>query len=171
MELPKCEEMLVIAYGAALHGVDLCRSGEWKKGLSVLNEAAQGELQDRRVRALTYSYLGYGLARFRKQRMQGLKLCREAARLELCEPEVLLNLVRTQLMVEDRGGAVRAVKRGLGLHPDHPVLVHYRRQLGIRRRPVMPFLHRSNLLNRMLGRLRAGTLKVLGREETSEHGG
>lgn len=146
-------------YGSALHGVDLCRSGEWKEGLSVLGQATQGNLQDRQVRALALSYLGYGIARFQRQKKQGLRLCREAARLELCEPEVLLNLIRIQLMVGDRRGAVRMVQRGLGLHPDHPVLIHYRRQLGIRRRPVIPFLSRSNFLNQLLGRVRAGFLK------------
>jgi len=161
----------VIAYGTAMHGVDLCRSGEWKKGLSVLTEAAQGSLQDRRTRALTYSYLGYGLARFEKQKAQGLKLCREAARLELCEPEVLLNLVRIQLMMEDRGGAVKVVERGLGLHPNHPVLIHYRRLLGIRRRPVVPFLGRANIVNRMLGMLRYGVLKAFGRETATGNSG
>ena len=146
-------------YGTALHGVDLCRSGEWKQGLTVLGEAVQTQLPDRRVRALTYSYLGYGMARFQKQKREGLKLCQEAARMELCEPEVLLNLVRIQLMVDDRRGAVRSVERGLKLHPDHPVLIHYRRQMGIRRRPVVPFLGRGNIFNRILGRLRAGFLK------------
>jgi hypothetical protein len=158
----------VVTYGTALHGVDLCRSGEWKQGLIVLGEAAQTQLLDRRVRALTYSYLGYGLARFQKQKREGLKLCREAARMELCEPEVLLNLVRIQLLVDDRRGAVRSVERGLKLHPDHPVLIHYRRQMGIRRRPVVPFLGRSNLFNRILGQLRAGMLKASGRSPATE---
>jgi Flp pilus assembly protein TadD len=141
--------------GSALAGVELCREGEWQQGLEVLGRVVEGNLEDRRLRALSLSYLGYGLARFQQRKKEGLALCEEAVRLELCEPEVLLNLVRIQLLTNDRRGAVRTVQRGLELHPDHPVLVHYCRQFGIRQRPVLPFLHRANALNRFFGALRS----------------
>ena len=138
----------------ANRGVELCRAGEWQKGLILLAEVPNSELSDRRLRALSYSYLGYGIAKFQRQARQGIKLCEQAVSIELCEPEVFLNLVRTRVMINDRRGAVAAVKRGLQYHPEHPVLTEYLRKLGIRRQPVLPFLSRGNLLNRILGQLR-----------------
>ena len=149
----------------ASRGVELCREGEWKQGLNLLAEVPSSELPDRRLRALSYSYLGYGLAKFQKQRRQGVKLCEQAVSIELCEPEVFLNLVRIRVMINDRRGAVAAVKRGLQYHPEHPVLLEYQRKLGIRRQPVLPFLSRDNLFNRILGKMRFQLSGLLGRRE------
>ncbi len=138
----------------AHRGVELCRAGEWKQGLLLLAEVPSSELPDRRLRALSYSYLGYGLAKFQKRAREGVKLCEQAVNIEFCEPEVFLNLVRTRVMTRDRRGAVAAVKRGLQYHPEHPVLTEYQRKLGVRRDPVLPFLSRNSLPNRILGQLR-----------------
>ncbi|MCB1036292.1 MAG: hypothetical protein KDD47_20880 [Acidobacteria bacterium] len=138
----------------AKRGVELCREGEWQQGLNLLVEVPKSDLVDRRLRALSYSYLGYGMAKFHKQHRQGLKLCEQAVQIELCEAEVFLNLVRIRVMLNDRRGAVSAVRLGLQYHPGHPVLAEYRRTLGLRKRPVIPFLSRSNVLNRILGQIR-----------------
>ncbi len=153
--------------GSALAGVELCRDGEWQQGLEVLGQAVLGPLEDRRIRALSLSFLGYGLARFQQRKGEGLRMCREALQLELCEPEVALNLVRIQLLVDDRRGAVRTVRRGLEVHPDHPILIQYSRQLGFRQKPVLGFLSRDNLLNRVLGRVRSSFRKTLDRASPS----
>lgn len=139
---------------SASRGVELCRAGEWDQGLLLLSEVPGSDLVDRSLRALAFSYLGYGMAKFHKQRREGVKLCEQAASIELCEPEVFLNLVRIRVMIHDRRGAVAAVHRGLQYHPEHPVLSEYRRKLGLRRDPVIPFLSRGSLLNRILGQIR-----------------
>lgn len=149
----------------ANRGVELCREGEWKQGLNLLAEVPSSELPDRRLRALSYSYLGYGMAKFQKQRRQGIKLCEQAVSIEFCEPEVFLNLVRIRVMINDRRGAVAAVKRGLQYHPEHPILTEYLRKLGVRRPPVIPFLSRGNLLNRVLGQMRFQLSNLFGRQE------
>jgi hypothetical protein len=43
----------------------------------------------------------------------------------------------------------------LSLQDDHPGLVRAVRRLGVRQRPVLPFLARGNALNVFLGKIRA----------------
>jgi tetratricopeptide (TPR) repeat protein len=134
--------------------IDRCRRGAWKDGLAVLARIAEEEKRTGALPALVYSYLGYGIA-LRQQRVQeGLKLCQHAVRLEFYQAENYLNLARTQLLAGRRRAAVRAVGEGLRIEPDNPQLLELQRELGVRKRPVLPFLARDNPFNSLLGRLR-----------------
>lgn len=135
-------------------GLERCRNGEWKDGLVdlawLIEHGSRGE-----VPSLCYSYLGYGLAHRRGEVKKGLRLCRHAIKLEFFQPENYLNLARTALLVDRyRHQAVTAVLDGLEIDPDHPELLELQKQLGARRPPVLRFLSRRNLLNRILGRIR-----------------
>ncbi len=61
---------------------------------------------------------------------------------------------RAHLALNQREWAVRAIGRGLELWPEDPRLLAAREAMGTRRAPVIPFLARSNPLNRVLGQLR-----------------
>lgn len=131
--------------------IDLCRRGQWERGTDVLARlGADGEA----LGGLGYSYLGYGVASTRRQVADGRRLCRHAVRLEFYQPEAFLNLARTEVLAADRESAIDALERGLALDPDHPQLLALCKQLGRRRPPVLRFLSRRNLVNRLLGRLR-----------------
>jgi tetratricopeptide (TPR) repeat protein len=139
---------------AIREAIDRCRRGGWKDGLALLARIAEQEERPGALPALVYSYLGYGIA-LRQQRIQeGLKLCQHAVRLEFYQAENYLNLARTQLLAGRRRAAVRAVLEGLRIEPDNPQLLELQRDLGVRRRPVLPFLARDNPFNSLLGRLR-----------------
>jgi Flp pilus assembly protein TadD len=84
----------------------------------------------------------------------GVVLSEQALRASGPDPEMLLNSARLHLALRQRERAVRAVARGLELWPDDARLRAARDALGTRRAPVLPFLSRSNPLNRLLGRLR-----------------
>jgi tetratricopeptide (TPR) repeat protein len=134
--------------------IDRCRRGGWKDGLATLARVAEQEERPGALPALVYSYLGYGIA-LRQQRIQeGLKLCQHAVRLEFYQAENYLNLARTQVLAGRRRAAVRAVAEGLRIEPDNPQLLDLRRELGVRKPPVLPFLARDNPFNSLLGRLR-----------------
>jgi hypothetical protein len=49
---------------------------------------------------------------------------------------------------------LRYLKRGLMVDPRDAALLLEWRRLGVRRRPVLPFLPRRHLVNRVLGRVR-----------------
>ena len=85
---------------------------------------------------------------------EGLKLCEHAVRIQFYEPDNHLNSARVHLLARNRRAAVEAIGRGLKLDPHHAALRGLRQEIGIRKRPVLPFLSRNNPLNRLLGRMR-----------------
>ncbi|HYL05456.1 MAG TPA: hypothetical protein VE075_05420 [Thermoanaerobaculia bacterium] len=134
--------------------IERCRRGGWKDGLPALAHIAEQDQRPGALPALVYSYLGYGIA-LRQQRLaEGIRLCQHAVKLEFYQAENYLNLARTQLLAGHRRAAVRAVADGLKVEPDSAPLLELRRELGVRRRPPLPFLSRGNPLNLLLGRIR-----------------
>ena len=81
-----------------------------------------------------------------------MRLCRHAIALEFYQPENYVNLARTCMLSDRyRRDAFEAVREGLEVDSDHPELLELHRELGKRRRPVIPFLSRGNILNRLGG--------------------
>lgn len=109
-------------------------------------------LRPREPRAM--SWYGVTLVLVEKNITLGVSLCEAGLRPRPDNPELLLNLARVHLALRQRERAARALTRGLAACPDHPALLAAREALGTRRPPVIPFLSRDNLLNRVLGRLR-----------------
>jgi hypothetical protein len=54
-----------------------------------------------------------------------------------------------------RKDAHQAFMRGLSIQADHQGIIRALKDMGVRRRPVIPFLSRDNPLNVYLGRVRA----------------
>ena len=140
--------------GAVAEGVELCRRGQWKRGVEILRQVAADEERTGELPGLFYSYLGFGVARFDHRLREGVALCRHAVKHEFYQPENYLNLARTYMLADDRKHAVRAIHEGLKIDPEHQGLRTLRSDLGVRRRPVLPFLSRDHALNRLFGRLR-----------------
>lgn len=134
-------------------GVDLCREGDWERGLSYLGRIAEGDRASG-LPGVFYSYLGYGIALRQKRVQEGLKLCRHAVKVQFYEPENYVNLTRTLLLAGERPAAVRAVLDGLKVDRNNDQLLALHRELGIRQLPVLPFLSRANPLNQLLGKVR-----------------
>ena len=134
--------------------IDRCRRGGWREGLPALAHIAEQETRPGALPALVYSYLGYGIALRQQRFSDGLKLCQHAVKMEFYQAENYLNLARTQVLAGHRRGAVRAVTDGLKVEPDNPQLLEVQHELGLRRRPVLSFLSRSNPINSLLGRIR-----------------
>lgn len=99
-------------------------------------------------------YASYcGLSRVLSGDNTGLELCREAARSEIHDGDVFLNLARAEWFCQNRKNTVVALKKGLQVDNRHPGLRQMREQLGIRQRSPLPFLPRSHPLNHALGKL------------------
>lgn len=137
----------------AHRGVSLCRRGSWGEGLDLLGLVAASK-RPVELPGTFYSYLGHGLARESKLYLEGLSLCEYGMKVGVCEPENYLNMAKTLLLMNQRRKALGILNRGLALSPDHSSLVETRISLGVRRSPVVSFLGRSNLINRLLGRVR-----------------
>lgn len=140
----------------AAKGLALCRGGDWDKGLQLLGAAAEGRATGTELAGVVYSTLGYGIARYQRRIKDGLKLCEHAVKIQYYEPENHLNLARVLLLTSNRKAAVGSIARGLKLDPNHRGLKELRVEIGVRARPLIPFLSRRNLLNQLLGKLRYG---------------
>ena len=135
-------------------GIESCRRGDWTEGLRNLGRiAAMGE-EAGTLPGIFYSYLGYGIARKERRIQEGLKLCQQSIEVEFFQAENYLNLARTYLLAKNRKGAVQAVRAGLKVDRTNRELLSLYREMGIRGRPVVPFLSRDNILNQILGRIR-----------------
>jgi len=149
-------------------GIDLCRQGDWQQGLVDLAWLVKGK-QAKNLPGLCYSYLGYGLAHSQKQVEKGRKYCLHGVKIEWFNPENYYNLARTCLLSERyRLEAVGAVTDGLKVDPEHAGLLALNRELGPRRPPVLGFLSRGNVLNRILGALRHQLMKPMGKKKDAE---
>lgn len=142
----------VEAYAAK--GLQLCREGDWDRGLQLLSAAAEAK-GAKELPGVVYAYLGYGVAKHQRRAKDGLKLCEHAVKVQYYQPENHLQLARVQLLMGDRKAAVGSIARGLKLDPNHRELKELRFDIGVRKRPVLPFLDRKNPLNVLLGQLRA----------------
>ena len=143
--------------------VAACRRGDWTTGLEHLETlAAQHTGQPGNLPGRYYSYLGYGGARqekaaSKKQQAidQGIKLCRYSVKVEFFQTDNWWNLCRVYLLGNRRRAAYKALDKGLEIDPQCPELLELRKkEFGERRPQVLPFLSRSNILNRILGHLR-----------------
>ncbi len=104
--------------------------------------------------ARAMSWYGVTLVLVERNSNLGVLYCDQALRAEGPTVELLLNQARVALALGQRERAVRAVTRGLERWPDDEGLRLAKETMGWRREPVIPFLPRSNPLNRWLGKLR-----------------
>lgn len=135
------------------------RNGRQKAAYSVLREAVALYPRD----PLLLSYYGCLQALVDKKHLSGAETCRKAIALfqakasfgedVLFYPVLYLNLGRVYLSGGKKRYAIDAFNRGLKYDSSHPDLKSELRRLGIRKRPPVPFLSRSNPINKYIGLL------------------
>ena len=105
------------------------------------------------VSPLYRSYLGMSMALVKGKHREGREVCEKAARQEFFNAEVWVNLGRVEMEWGRKKQARAAFARALRLAPTKRIQ-RYLEILGMRQKPVLPFLRRSHRLNVFLGRLR-----------------
>ena len=100
------------------------------------------------------SYFGLALALVRKEYRPAIDLCRRAIDLEFYNGDHYANLARVYLAAGNRKKAIETAENGLKLVHDHDYLSSVRKSLGVRARPAVPFLDRTNPINVSLGQAR-----------------
>jgi len=149
-------------------GQELLRAGLEMAALEHFTNAHRAQPEDARLR----SYYGWAVATIDHRVERGLTLCREALRAEAGSAEIYLNLSRVLMGQGRKAEGIRYLKRGLMVDPRDIGLIQEWRRLGMRRAPVLRFLPRRHLCNRVLGRLRGRFVRdfVSTRELTLELG-
>lgn len=99
---------------------------------------------------LCASYYAYCMAKERGHVTKGVALCREALTQEPGNPVHYLNLARIHLLGPNKEDALKVLREGIQHAPD-PELAALLAVVGVRKPPVMSFLHRDNPINKFLG--------------------
>ena len=100
------------------------------------------------------SFFGLAIALMRRQIKPAIDLCRRAIDLEFYNGDHYANLARVYVAADNRKKALETLEEGLKVAPEHDYLRSVRRSLGIRARPSVPFLDRTNPINVSLGQAR-----------------
>jgi tetratricopeptide (TPR) repeat protein len=99
-----------------------------------------------------FSYLAFCLAKERGQYKKAVALCRESISSDPDNQAHYLNLGRIYLLMGNKPDAILVLREGLS-RGNSPELSEQLEKLGARRRPVIPFLKRSNPVNKFIGML------------------
>jgi len=135
---------------------------EFKQGLTALRKGLPQSAAGHLRKALEHddanpfylSYYGLALARMGRQLAEAEDSCLAALRIKRTQAHLYLNLAEVYLRFGQREYALCTLYNGLQHTQWHTRLVRALETLGIRRPPVLSFLHREHFLNRQLGKLR-----------------
>lgn len=138
-------------------GIRLVRAGDYTNGLAILSEA-YAKTGEKSPDGL--SYYGLCIALVQKKYKPAVELCKKAIEMQFYRAEHYNNLSRVYLTTDHRTKAIETVERGLKVNPEDQGLLKLRKEIGVRARPPIPFLSRSNPLNQFLGRARHAKKKA-----------
>jgi tetratricopeptide (TPR) repeat protein len=134
----------------------LIRKNGQKEALELLIEA----LEHYPKNPTLLSYRGYLGALVNKKYSEGIKICRQSFKIlndqmSLIEgfflPVLYLNLGRTYLIANKKKEAYFSFQKGLEIDKKNEDIFKELNKLGLRRKPFLPFLKRSNPLNKYIG--------------------
>ena len=129
-------------------GIKECDRGNMLRALMYLEEASRKERTP-----LLNSYLAYCLARVHKSYREAIKLGIAAVNEQ---PENLVlyrNLAKVYILAGQRSNSLKVLRQATKRGRDEQIM-RLIKKLGIRKEPVLSFLHRENPVNILLGKLR-----------------
>ena len=101
------------------------------------------------------TFCGLLMATVEGRMKEGLALCEQALQLGFSDPDVYLNLARLYSLSSQPQRAVITLRKGMrAVQPQNPILMRELDRLSPRSAPLST-LHRDNVLNKNLGKLRA----------------
>ncbi len=109
-----------------------------------------------------YYLSAYGLCLAREGRNfePAVRLCRLAVNMLPYDTELRVNLGRVYRLKGDNAAAYSLIHGAWEIDQEHAGATMELRRMGIRRQPVLPFLHRSSFPNPMLGKVRARVERI-----------
>ena len=126
-------------------GVKAIHNGDTLSALACFEKVLQ--IEDSPV---VSSYLAYCIAKERGQVSMAISLCDDAIKKEPRNSVHYFNLGKIYLVCNKKTEAVEVFRKGLSCEMNQHIVdeLHW---LGLRKPPVMPFLKRSNPINKYLG--------------------
>jgi len=136
-------------------GIELLQNGYSTKALECFRNAAELKRQN----PYYLSFLGVSMARAQRKWAAAVELCKTALNMRRNEAQLYLNLAEVYVSAGRRDYAIETLDAGLTYCRADKRIGKMRGSLGRRCSPFLPFLGRSNLLNRSLGKLRHRVLQ------------
>ena len=99
------------------------------------------------------SYYGLILALADDNFQDAVNFCRAAILRAAYEPEFYLNLSKVYARAGQRKKALETLLEGLSFNKNNVSLKMEMKRMGMRRKPILPFLSRNHILNKSLGEL------------------
>jgi Tfp pilus assembly protein PilF len=136
-------------------GIEFLSRGQARDALAYFGGAIEIEThsQPNQLQSRYLSYYGLCLGLTGGDLHEAIQRCRQAVKSEGYRSDVCWNLGRVLFIAGRRRQAYNALQRGLQAQPGHPGILRDLRRMGIRRRPVIPFLNRGSKVNIFLGRI------------------
>ncbi|MBI3805054.1 MAG: tetratricopeptide repeat protein [Nitrospirae bacterium] len=130
----------------------------WEPALNALLESQKyfKELEEDATPPLLLSLLGLSQAMARNNIEVGVSYCQRAIAEDSLQEDFYHHLGLVYLKAGDKKKAITVFKKGLRLSPNHSGIWSRIAQLGLRKRPLLPFLPRQHFLNRFIGMWLAG---------------
>jgi tetratricopeptide (TPR) repeat protein len=136
-------------------GIQAANAGQYERGLIFLAEAYRNLSHEKhRLSGPLLSFYGLCLALHRGRIKEAAEYCWLGVEKDHYNPDVYHNMARVWMAGRSRRKAVEALEKGLALDPRHTGLQRLLVEMGTRKSPVLPFLHRDNPLNVSLGKMR-----------------
>ena len=142
----------------------LLRRGNGKSALNTLRHAIENFPSD----PFLLSYYGCLVAIVENNPKEGIKICEDAVKMldtsmpfgaEIFYPVFYLNLGRAHLKGSKKDAALRVFQEGLRYDPGNHDILWEMKKMGMRKKPLLPFLSRSNPINKYIGMLLNNPLK------------
>jgi len=127
--------------------MDAQKSGKTGEALDLLEQAVGLERKP-----LFCSNLAVCLAKEKRDFKRAVSLCKEAIKSDPKNSIHFLHLGKVHILANQKKDAIRIFYMGLRYAENRDIIAELKR-IGRRRPPVIPFLDRSNPLNKMLGKM------------------
>jgi len=127
-------------------GINLAQKGVYDEALSIFEEDLRFT-----ENPTAMSYYALCLVEEEKKYEQAISLCLMAVEREFYNPDIYLNLGKVYMKNGQKAVAIKAFRKGLQIDGTHSGLLKEVREMGVRRKPIITFLPRKNLVNRVLG--------------------
>lgn len=131
-------------------GVMLLKQGHAVDAIFVFEEIIENTGRN----SSAYSLLGLAMAKAKVDMKKAEKYCIEAIKMQPSKADYYSNLAELYLIARKRNKAVMVLERGVKICKSKKALLDKWRMLGMRKSPPLPFLSRSNPVNKYLGLLR-----------------
>ena len=132
-------------------GYNLLKGGYSKLAI----EPFEKILEDGERMPLCLSLLGLAIIRSGGDKKRAIELCKEAVKIDRTQAQYYKNLAEACQRAGIKSWAVKAIQMGLNkVDKNSQLLEKEMEKFGLRKSPPIPFLSRSNPLNKFIGRIR-----------------